>query len=213
MNLQRRNHPGAGLTTAVVLLCGVVSGAAMAAGNRHALSDHTGTQVAAVETPSIPGIPGVPRVEAPRAKAPSMVAEVAQPEDVRALRAQTAVPARPAHHESALDDALVLRPETRYVRKGDSEATNAPATQDAEAAPAIATGKPFAGMNPSGLGIFMMLLLGGAGFLAYRKRQDEVALAGDLTLEVASTIRGPHGKCPWSASLDASWSWVPPIMA
>lgn len=183
MNLRRLNHPGAGLTTAVVLLCGVVSGAAMAAGNRHVIDVPTSTQVAAVETPTLPGIPSV---QTPRAQA---VAKVSPPQSVRALQAEAKVPASAEATSASLDDALVLRPETPYTSKKAQAQPEPSAQVDAEATPAIASGKPFAGMNPSGLGIFMMLLLGGAGFLAYRKRQDEGAQDGDLTLEVASTIR------------------------
>ena len=111
MNLQRLNHPGAGLTTAVVLLCGVVSGAAMAAGNRHAIDVPPPAQVAAVETPSIPGIPGI---QTPRTKS---IPGVPQPQGVHSLSTHAEVPVKQVTKTEALDDALVLRPETPYVSK------------------------------------------------------------------------------------------------
>jgi flagellar biogenesis protein FliO len=191
MNLQRRTHPGAGLTTAVVLLCGIVSGAAMAAGNRQAPKAQGIPLVGTVPTPSTPAIPTIPGVATPTTRGPGAVTRVATPSSVKVLQRETAVPATPP---AVLDDALVLRPETPYERtkaeptqpKGLTSTEVVPA---AASEPSLATGKPFAGLNLSGLGLFLMALLGGAGFLAYRKKKDDVQMAGDLTLEVASTIR------------------------
>ncbi|MGB0588293.1 MAG: flagellar biosynthetic protein FliO [Myxococcota bacterium] len=194
MNLQRRTHPGAGLTTAVVLLCGIVSGAAMAAGNRQAPAAQGTPHVGTVPTPSTPHIPGIPGVSAPMTTGQGAVTRVATPPSVQMLQRQATVPAKPAAQPAPSDDALVLRPETSYERKTAEprQAAAVPAAAEAaagDAEPSLATGKPFAGLNLSGLGLFMMALLGGAGFLAYRKKQDDIQQAGDLTLEVASTIR------------------------
>jgi flagellar biogenesis protein FliO len=192
MNLQRRTHPGAGLTTAVVLLCGIVSGAAMAAGNQRAPAVQGTPQVGVVPTPSIPGIPSVPGIQQPTTQGPGSVTRVATPTSVQMLQRQAAVPVKSVEQPATLDDALVLRPETPYERKtARSEVPAVPleAAQGSEDDPSLGTGNPLAGLNLGGLGLFMFALLGGAGFLAYRKRQDEVQQAGDLILEVASTIR------------------------
>ena len=190
MNLQRRNHPGAGLTTAVVLLCGIISGAAMAAGNKEATPQGQRAHVEAVPTPSIPGIPALKEVPRPQAQGAASVMQIPQPADVNTLRSSAKVPAKKAEEPMKLDDVLVLRRDTPYPSKKKVEEVPAPqAAQAEEEAPVLATSKPFAGINFGGLGLFMMALLGAAGFLAYRKKQDEISQAGDLTLEVASTIR------------------------
>ena len=193
MNLQRPTHPGAGLTTAVVLLCGIVSGAAMAAGNRQAPKAQGSVQVGQVPTPATPTIPGIPGVSAPMTHGPGTATRVAAPASVEMLKRKATVPAAPTQ-PAPVDDALVLRPETPYERKAPE--TPAAATQALNEVPAVtstepslASGKPFAGLNLGGLGLFMFALLGGAGFLAYRKKQEDIQQDGDLTLEVASTIR------------------------
>ena len=185
MNLQRPSHPGAGLTTAVVLLCGIISGAAMAAGNRQAAPQNAVAHVEAVPTPSVPTVPGVNTVPSPEAVTSREVTQVA---NVSTLRSHAEVP-EAADAPMKLDDVLVLRRETTYTPKKEATQPEAPEAHAADDTPVLATSKPFAGMNFTGLGLFMMALLGGAGLLAYRKKQEDLAQGNDLTLEVASTIR------------------------
>ncbi|MDP6946315.1 MAG: hypothetical protein QF464_19355, partial [Myxococcota bacterium] len=171
MNLLRHTHPGAGFTTAVVLLCGIVSGAAMASGNRagqQPSSTHAYGTVPAPTTPRIAGIPSIPSVPQPAARAPWMVTDVPAP---KAVTVETPSSNAEASDDStSLRDALVLRPETRYERPEVERAQQAPPIAPVEEQMlSPATAKPFGGLNVSGLALFMFALLAGAGLLAYRK--------------------------------------------
>ena len=186
MNLLRRTHPGAGMTTAVVLLCGIVSGAALAANNQKAQAAPT---VQNPKAPTGPGVPTIPGVNKPAVTSPHSVTQVQAPSSVTSV-AQPARPQIPGLAQATQEDALVLRPDTAYERQTAQSPLGAqPLLTKEDEAPVLAASKPFTGMNVGGLGLFMMALLGGAGFLAYRKKQDQLVHGGDLTLEVASTIR------------------------
>jgi flagellar biogenesis protein FliO len=187
MNLLRLTHPGAGLTTAVVLLCGIVSGAAMAAGNPG--QQQPTSALGAVPTPSHPtvaAIPAIPGVPTPHAQALGSATHVPRPQAVQTPPlSPSEASARPVD-----DDALVLRPKSRYDRKMPQQPAEAPAVAEApQAIPSLVEAKPFGGLNINALGLILFVLLGVAGFLAYRKKHEETASATDLTLEVASTIR------------------------
>lgn len=187
MNLLRRTHPGASLTTGVVLMCGIVSGAALAAGNRpgelRPMTSTLGT-IPSPATPTVGGIPGIPAVPNPTVRLPWMRQDVPAPQPV-------AAPTQAAGAEvQIIEDALVLRPETKYERSTLRPVVpTEPAAVVEEAPLSLASGKPLGGLNMNGLVLFMLAMLGGVGFFTYRKKREQLIANPNLTLEVASTIR------------------------
>ena len=197
MFTKRLTQPSKTLTAVIVFTGGIISGAALAAGqqpqdvrNAMAMWNDPVATVAQVDTPTLPAQTASPQARAVEAvEAPKRVPVIAGPEASNPVASEPNTRQAVTRQDTTRETSPAATTPLSFLRQESATAEAAPPaaeTVDTVEAPSSMADKA------SFLLIILLAMMGGAALLAHRRQIGSAGADADLTLEVARSIRlGP----------------------